>query len=412
MNGNVRILATSRSGWILFLAVPGILLGEALLAAEPLADEPTRVAPAARQLAFSPDGSLLAVACADQLLRGELLVWDVSTWNLRFRHSEPVGFPNLAFSRDGRWLALSRFAPETKIFDARTGELLRELKGHTDQARCAAFTPDNKRIITGSYDGMVRIWDAATGMLEATLEGHKGRIYHVDVSPDGDLLASAGVDARAVPLWDLSSRQRVHTWDGFRFSVHQLAFSADGHRLAIAGGGGVQVFDVADRSLALEFTGRIGSARWVAFSPDQRWLAVATNEKHVHVFAIDTTADEPMRKRIDALLAKFTDDSYEVREQAMAELVAIGMPAEASLQQAIHSPSAETRWRARQLRQRLTSVESAIRLSGHDHEVQCVCFSPNGQLLASGDRAGQIKIWRVPDWTRLASLSVSADGPH
>ena len=68
------------------------------------------------------------------------------------------------------------------------------------------------------------------------------------------------------------------------------------------------------------------------------------------------------------------------------------------------SPSAEVR---RKLRQRLTRADSAVQLKGHDDELECVCFSPDGKLLASGDHSGRIKVWSVGKWKELKSLSIA-----
>jgi len=49
------------------------------------------------------------------------------------------------------------------VWDAATGTILAELRGHTRGVRCAAFSPDGTRIVTASWDNTARVWDAATG---------------------------------------------------------------------------------------------------------------------------------------------------------------------------------------------------------------------------------------------------------
>lgn len=399
---NCRIARRGVRCWVGFLVV-AILTGAATVEAQPSRKNPQTV----HCLAFSPDGRRLAACASDGLTRGELVVWDVATWKPVFRHREPVGFPRLAYSPDGKVLALSRFAPETKLFDAESGKLLRELKGHTNHARCVTFTPDGKKIITGSYDRTVRIWDAKTGQLEHTLEGHKSPVYAVAVSPNGALLAAAEANANSVRLWDLKTRKTVHVFEKLGSLVPCVCFSPDGTLLGAASWAGhFTLFDTATHQKWLRLR-PAGGVNYGQFSPDGRWLAVVTNGWTVYVFRADRTADKKTKQKVRKLLSRFEDDSYDVREKASRALAAIGPAAEPQLHAAMKSRSAEVRWRARKLRQRLANAGAAIQLKGHDDELECVSFSPDGKLLASGDHSGRIKIWKVGKWTELKTLSIA-----
>ena len=79
----------------------------------------------------------------------------------------------------------------------RHGQEIFTLKGHTDSINSVAFSPDGKRLATGSSDGTVKIWDAATGQETFTLKGHAEGVGTVGVecvafSPDGKRLACGG----------------------------------------------------------------------------------------------------------------------------------------------------------------------------------------------------------------------------
>jgi len=363
--------------------------------------------PAVRCLSFSPDGSLLAAAAANQLADGQLVVWDVATFQPRWRHSEPVGFPWLAFSPDGKQLALSRFAPETKLFEASSGNEIGELKGHTNHARCVVYAPGGEQIITGSYDKTIILWDAKTGEAAAKLEGLPELVYAVAVSPDGKLLASANSRASSAQVWDLSNRAVKHVFPQLGSLVPHVTFSPDGELLAVSSwSGGLRLFDTQAFKLSRRID-QIGGVDCAAFSADGRWLAVASRWPGVHVFRADAAADPQLQERIRGLLAKFEDDSYDVREQADRELAEIGPPAQPQLREALRSPSAETRIRSRRLLQRLGSPESAIKLNGHQDAAQAVAFSPDGKLLASGDQTGTIIVWSIGTWEQVAKLTIA-----
>ena len=64
------------------------------------------------------------------------------------------------------------------------------LKGHSGTVYSVAFSPDGKRLATGSGDRTVKLWDAATGQELLTLKGHSDNVYSVAFSPDGKRLAT------------------------------------------------------------------------------------------------------------------------------------------------------------------------------------------------------------------------------
>ena len=213
----------------------------------------------------------------------------------------------------------------------------------------------------------------------------------------------SNVDIR---LWDLTTKKQLHAFAGLGSLVPHVTFSPDGRLLAAASWAGhLTLYDTKSYERRLRIRD-VGGVDWAAFSPDQRWLAIATGPT-LYVFNVDANADADTRAKVEELLAQLRDDSYETRERATEALAEIGMAAEPRLRQAMRSDAAEVRWRARRLRDRLSKPESAINLKGHKGELESVCFSPDGKLLASGDNAGQVRIWHVGKWSPEGELSIT-----
>ena len=66
-----------------------------------------------------------------------------------------------------------------------------------------SWSPDGRRLASGSYDNTIGIWNATTGELEQTLEGHTGEVYSVNWSPDGRHLASGSRD-KTIRIWKVT----------------------------------------------------------------------------------------------------------------------------------------------------------------------------------------------------------------
>lgn len=82
----------------------------------------------------------------------------------------------LCLSLDGRKLVLATADPTLSLFDTSTGEQRMTLSGHSQPVHALAFSPDGLSIpLSGSHDEKLKLWDAKSGHLVRTLKGHTGR---------------------------------------------------------------------------------------------------------------------------------------------------------------------------------------------------------------------------------------------
>jgi WD40 repeat protein len=142
-------------------------------------------------VAFSPDGSRLATAGGSSIK-----IWDTSNGQqvLALPQTKELFAYTIAFSPDGKQLAVGFRWGTANVWDVATGRKLFDLPGHSASVLKIAFSPDGSRIATTGVDGTARLWDAATGAEQLALTGHTGQIGSLAFSPDGTQLATGGTD--------------------------------------------------------------------------------------------------------------------------------------------------------------------------------------------------------------------------
>ena len=261
-------------------------------------------------VAFSPDGERIVTAGYRDGNRGgaELKVWDAKTGTLLLDLTQPVPDPrgtrfgerggSVAFSPDGaRFVAggvrNNGVGTKVKVWDARTGEVLVELKGTTDAVLSVAFSEDGKRIATGNYSKTATVWDAETGTALVELKGHTGNVNSVAFRSDGKRIGTGGGDRKG-RVWDARTGTTLAELKGHIGAVTSVSFSADGSQILTAGHGTagklgeVFVWDAPMRTHEVELMGHTGEIHAVAFSPDGTRIATASQDKTVKVWEART----------------------------------------------------------------------------------------------------------------------------
>jgi hypothetical protein len=110
----------------------------------------------------------------------------------------------VAFSPDGTRIASGSADKTLKVWDAKTGQDLLSLKGHTDSVNAVSFSPDGSRIASGSFDKTLKVWDAKTGQDLLSLKGHTDWVRAVAFSPDGSRVFGQESHGKIL-AWDAES---------------------------------------------------------------------------------------------------------------------------------------------------------------------------------------------------------------
>jgi RNA polymerase sigma factor (sigma-70 family) len=240
-------------------------------------------------VAFTLDGT--ALISGDE--HGEMRLWDTATGKLLRTFVDPLHhrIGALAVSPDGKWFVsgIARLSL-WNVADGTRADVAADYPFGVHTVASLAFAPDGKILaVTAEGDPLIRFYSVPAGKLLSQLdEGHKGTSYASAYSPDGKLLATAGVD-RLVRVWDLATRKTRHQFklpdpvgDVARSAdtdqLRDVSWSADGKRLAAATKRTAFVWDVATETTVHEFNQgnrnlELLGKRSLAFSPDGKRLA-------------------------------------------------------------------------------------------------------------------------------------------
>jgi len=181
----------------------------------------------------------------------------------------------VALSPDGTTLATAGDDHLIRLWNAADGTLVRTLRGHSDWIQRVAFSPDGSLLASAGNDRRIHIWEAETGRLIKALPDHPAGIYSITFSPDGTKLATAGFE-KLVRVYDIDRGLVLHELTCACADNRSLVFSPDGEHLLVGGRGGyVSFWSLADGSLERQLNLPTQRVRGLAFSPDASRIAVA-----------------------------------------------------------------------------------------------------------------------------------------
>jgi WD40 repeat protein/serine/threonine protein kinase len=335
-------------------------------------------------LAFSPDGSTLAIATG--LPVGRQVVRFLDTKDGKERTSDRLSGHRavilaLAFSRNGL-LATGSADQEIRIWNLKDtiAAPAPALIGHHGFVTAVRFSTDSKKCFSAGADQTVREWDLTESRLAATYRGHADLVTSLLLSPADDTLSTAGDTVITA-----SGDRTIRIWPHDPTSYQLLNLASDQSKqksvdpfAALFAGKPYLVSSLSlapDRSrLAAVVTGPDGNGtvELRSISDPKNDRPLVDDEKPGRTYACCAWSPDP-----DAMFVAAGEGDF----LKTFELAAQGLPAPKQNSDVVvwHSGSRKV-------------VE---RMQGHKYEIFSLAFSSSGKLLATGDIGGVVNIWRI-----------------
>jgi WD40 repeat protein len=205
---------------------------------------------------------------------------------------EQIGFQQIwsvAFSRDGRRLAVANFDHSIKVYERPSDKAAFDFKQTFTQQKGAvfalAFGNDSSSLASAGGDSAVHLWKINSKDEPIPLSSHTNEVWGLAVNSTGTLIASSDNDKK-IHIWDVERHQDVKILKGHSGSIFTVAFSPLGRWLASGSNDRTVRFWDLSANKCLVLRGANGPVWWAAFSPDGKSLAAAGLDGQINVWNV------------------------------------------------------------------------------------------------------------------------------
>lgn len=321
----------------------------------------------------------------------------------------PFDARDIAVSPDGSMIAVAGKKKEIYVYFATTGKIKFVLEGHKDEVSALEFSPDGKYLASGSYDRTLNLWDAKEGILMRSIHAPNGEIYTISFSPDSTRIAFGGTEKN---LWVVNIRElqlKAEKIFQGESSIRAADWSPDGTMIVVSESSGrinllkegavVEVFkDHREPVISVRFMK--DNVHFISTGYDKKLLIWNINEQvpvsilehwdaffHLDISVDGSFAAASTRDGIIKLINLKTLQVAELRGHEGSVFSASFMPMGDSIV-SIGEDRFIKSWK--------TDIKKQVfTFRGHSTYIPSLSYSSDGRYLASSSWDSTIKLWNV-----------------
>ncbi len=316
----------------------------------------------------------------------------------------------VAFSPDGKAVAMATLGNAVELWDPATGDSIGQPLKHPGELYDVAFSPDSKTVLTGSADKTARLWNLATATPIGSPLVTRDIVSRVDFHPDGTTVLTGSADGR-VQLWDVRSGAAIGRPFAHQSYVGSASFCPDGKTVLTSCHAGVRLWDITTSNpTGVEFGPKTMVFKAV-ISPDGKTVLTGSADQTARLW--DAATGSPVGSPLahhgtvycvafspdgKTVLTGSTDQTARLWDAATGNPLGLPAPHQGRAYDIDYSPDgssvltvtgdgAPRLWDAAAGRPRIG------RPIFHQARVLALAFRPDGKAVITGTADGTVQLW-------------------